>query len=40
MPDRFERLHVTGMTCTSCVARVEGALMAVAGVEHVHVDLN
>lgn len=39
MPDRFERLHVTGMTCTSCVARVEGALMAVAGVEHVHVDL-
>ena len=39
MPDRFERLHVTGMTCTSCVARVEGALKAVAGVEHVHVDL-
>ena len=39
MPDRFERLHVTGMTCTSCVARVEGALTAVSGVEHVHVDL-
>jgi len=30
---------VTGMTCTSCVARVEGALTAVSGVEHVHVDL-
>lgn len=39
MPDRFERLHVTGMTCTSCVARVEGALTAISGVEHVHVDL-
>jgi len=39
MPDRFERLHVTGMTCTSCVARIEGALTAVSGVEHVHVDL-
>ena len=30
---------MTGMTCTSCVARVEGALTAVSGVEHVHVDL-
>jgi len=39
MPDRFGRLHVTGMTCTSCVARAEGALTAVSGVEHVHVDL-
>ncbi|MGB1480757.1 MAG: heavy-metal-associated domain-containing protein [Flavobacteriales bacterium] len=39
MPDRFERLHVTGMTCTSCVARVENALSEVGGVEHVHVDL-
>ena len=39
MPDRFERLHVTGMTCTSCVARIEGALTAVSGVEHVRVDL-
>ena len=39
MPDRFERLHVTGMTCTSCVARVENALTSVSGVEHVHVDL-
>ena len=39
MPDRFERLHVTGMTCSSCVARVEGALTAVSSVEHVHVDL-
>jgi copper chaperone CopZ len=39
MPDRFERLHVIGMTCTSCVARVEHALPEVGGVEHVHVDL-
>jgi len=39
MPDRFERLHVAGMTCTSCVARVEHALSEVGGVEHVHVDL-
>ena len=39
MPDRFERLHVTGMTCTSCVARIEHALTAVSGVEHIHVDL-
>ena len=39
MPDRFERLHVTGMTCTSCVARIENALKAAFGVEHVHVDL-
>jgi len=39
MPDRFERLHVIGMTCTSCVARVEHALFEVGGVEHVHVDL-
>jgi copper chaperone CopZ len=39
MPDRFERLHVIGMTCTSCVARVEHALSEVGGVEHVHVDL-
>jgi copper chaperone CopZ len=27
------------MTCSSCVARVEGALTGVAGVEHVHIDL-
>ena len=39
MPDRFERLHVTGMTCSSCVARVESALTIVSGVQHVHVDL-
>jgi P-type Cu+ transporter len=30
---------VTGMTCASCVRRVEKALMSVPGVESVHVDL-
>ena len=39
MPDRFERLHVAGMTCTSCVARIENALNGVTDVQHVHVDL-
>ena len=39
MPDRFERLHVAGMTCTSCVARIEHALNGVTDVQHVHVDL-
>ena len=39
MPDRFERLHVAGMTCTSCVARIENALNGVSDVQHVHVDL-
>ena len=39
MPDRFERLHVAGMTCTSCVARIEYALNGVTDVQHVHVDL-
>ena len=39
MPDRFERLNVTGMTCGSCVAKIEHALDGPSGVEHVHVDL-
>ena len=39
MPDRFVRLHVAGMTCNACVARVESALAQVAGADHVHVDL-
>ena len=39
MPDRFERLNVTGMTCGSCVAKIEHALEGSFGVEHVHVDL-
>ena len=39
MPDRFERLNVTGMTCGSCVAKIEHALDGSSGVEHVHVDL-
>ena len=39
MPDRFERLHVAGMTCTSCVVRIENALDGVSDVQHVHVDL-
>ena len=39
MPDRFERLQVAGMTCTSCVARIENALNGVTDVQHVHVDL-
>jgi heavy metal translocating P-type ATPase len=32
------RLPVTGISCASCVARVERALAAVPGVEAVHVD--
>jgi copper chaperone CopZ len=39
MPDQFVRLHVAGMTCSACVARVESALAQVAGADHVHVDL-
>ena len=39
MPDRFERLNVAGMTCGSCVAKIEHALEGPSGVEHVHVDL-
>lgn len=39
MPDRFERLKVTGMTCGSCVTKIEQALESSSGVEHVHVDL-
>ena len=39
MPDRFERLHVAGMTCTSCVVRIENAMNGVSDVQHVHVDL-
>lgn len=39
MPDQFVRLHVAGMTCKSCVARVESALVQVTGAKHVHVDL-
>lgn len=39
MPDRFERLNVTGMTCGSCVAKIEHALDGSSGVERVHVDL-
>ena len=39
MPDRFERLNVTGMTCGTCVAKIEHALDGSSGVEHVHVDL-
>ncbi len=32
-------LHIEGMTCASCVARVERALAAVPGVESAHVNL-
>ena len=39
MHDRFERLNVTGMTCGSCVAKIEQALKQPPGVQHVHVDL-
>ena len=39
MPDRFERLNVTGMTCGACVAKIERAMEGPSGVEHVHVDL-
>ena len=39
MHDRFERLNVTGMTCGSCVAKIEQALKQPSGVQHVHVDL-
>ena len=39
MPERFERLNVTGMTCGSCVAKIEHALDGFSGVDHVHVDL-
>ncbi len=38
VPNRI-RLQVTGMTCASCVARVEAALRAVAGVTAAHVNL-
>ncbi len=34
-----DRFPVQGMTCASCVRRVEKALAAVAGVSEVHVDL-
>jgi Cu+-exporting ATPase len=33
------QLKITGMTCSSCVGRVEKKLMQVAGVEHVSVNL-
>ena len=39
MPDRFERLNVGGMTCGSCVAKIEHALEGSSGVGQVHVDL-
>ena len=32
-------LPIEGMTCASCVARVERALKAVPGVEEAHVNL-
>ena len=39
MPDRSERLNVTGMTCGACVAKIKHALEGPSGVEYVHVDL-
>lgn len=33
------QLHITGMTCAACSARVEKAAKSVAGVENVHVNL-
>jgi Cu+-exporting ATPase len=38
-PPVEHRLHVTGMTCASCVARVEKALRRVPGVENATVNL-
>ena len=38
VPERV-RLQITGMTCASCVARVEAALQAVPGVLSAHVNL-
>src|SRR2546423_1055862 len=34
-----QRLHITGMTCASCVMRVERSLKAVPGVQDVSVNL-
>ena len=33
-------IHVEGMMCAHCKARVEQALKAVAGVEHAEADLD
>ena len=39
VPTRTQRLAIEGMTCASCVARVEKALRAVPGVIHASVNL-
>ena len=39
VPPRVQELTIEGMTCASCVARVERALQAVPGVASAHVNL-
>ncbi len=39
VPTRAVELQISGMTCASCVGRVERALAKLAGVEHVSVNL-
>lgn len=38
MTTKTSELHVTGMTCPSCVRRVQRALEAAAGVRQVTID--
>lgn len=38
-PHYSETLEIEGMTCASCVGRVEKALKSVEGVESAHVNL-